>query len=207
MPRLGNLLQPYTEQLKHLEMLLISVKLVRRFNFLCQLNADDKLSLRSIFGGLLLSVLGMRFAQLREDLLMMIINGTSLMLSLGLLGFFCSHAVPRCRNGLWLKLLLICLLIVLWLWHSFENVNVNVAQNEIRLVRTGIVSSMLVFGLVRGAVLATVKRTGSIWGCVLSLLIVTSKLLSELPKLDNFRLQQQLFIFGLSTLRFVHSLL
>ncbi|KAH8292857.1 hypothetical protein KR044_001172, partial [Drosophila immigrans] len=207
MPTLVDVLQIYREQLQQLEIVLICVKLIRRLKLICQLKTgcyNDELSLKPILGGLLLAVLGIRLDQLRADQLMMTIHSTSLLLNIGLLGFFYSHADPatRSRNGFWQKLLLIFLLITLCLWYSLVHKAARV-QKSISLLRTGIVSALLLLGLMR----QTAKKKCNIWGCFLSLLIATAKLMSEVTTLNNFRLQQQLLILGLSMLRMIHTLL
>ncbi|KAH8386916.1 hypothetical protein KR093_003472, partial [Drosophila rubida] len=208
MPTVGKLLQPYRQQLQQLGMLISCVKLLRRFNLICQLKTGKysaELSLWSILGNLLLAVLGMRSAQLRGDQLVMSMHSTCLLLAVGLLGFY--YGQTRRRRDLWYKLLFVGLLMALSLWYSYME-NVVQVLHGISMLKTGIVTYLLVLSIWRrtGNGTETGKKAGSIWGCVLSLLMAILKLLSDLAAQNNFKLRQHILILSLSVLRVLYTL-
>lgn len=195
METLGALLQPHSQYLQQLVIVLSCVKLLRSLKIVCLLKmrtGSDGLAMKSLLGALILAVLGMRLAHLRGNPMMMIINSTSLMVNVAFLTIVYGYASPEYKSCICRKLLLIVMLIVLCLCYSVI-ANPETVQCFLSLGRTLTTSLLIVMGLLKG--------TDGGLGCFMSMLLAASKLLYALSMLNTFMFYQSFFVLCLNLLR------
>lgn len=194
-------LQPYREQLRYLALILSCVKLCRGMGLLCRLKSSDgdgdDVSTKPLMGALMLATLGMRLAQLNRDQTMLTLHTTSLVLNLTFLCIFYHYASPGHRRRILGKTMLIVLLISICLYYSKVGELVRV-KRDLSIVMTATTSLLIILGLL--------QRTGCL-GCLISIMVVSSKLLYALSTTDRFMLYQSMVIFSLDLLRILLLLL
>ncbi|XP_064546626.1 uncharacterized protein LOC135434140 [Drosophila montana] len=201
METIGALLRPHRRQLQNLAIGLSCVKLLRGLGLVLRMKTDrtnDAISIKPLLGALLLAALGMRLAQLSGDRLSLKINSTSLAVNLVFLGMFYGYAPPACKRRIWRKTLPIVLLIVICLVYSVIRAEAATVERHLSIMMTATTSLLIVMGLL--------QRTGAVLGCLISIMVATSKLLYALSMLNTFMWYQNLLVLCLDVLRVAFAL-
>ncbi|EDW62702.1 uncharacterized protein [Drosophila virilis] len=201
METIGALLQPHRRQLQQLAIALSCVKLLRGLGLVFRMKSDrcnEAISIRPLLGALLLAALGMRLAQLGGDRLMLKINGSSLALNLVFLGMFYGYATPAYKRRIWRRTLLIGLLIGICLSYSLIQPELATVKRHLSIMMTATTCLLIVMGLL--------QRPGAVLGCLISIMVATSKLLYALAMLNTFMWYQNLLVLCLDLLRVAFAL-
>ncbi|KAL7745537.1 hypothetical protein ACLKA6_015526 [Drosophila palustris] len=202
MESLGASLQPYSQHLQQLVMVLTCVKLLRIFKIMLLLRREtcsDSFPLKSLLGALIHAVLDMRMAQLTGDSIMIKISTSSLILNVTLLALLYCYASPEHKSRILRKMLVIVMLLVLCFCYSIIDDPTTVLC-FLSIWRTLTTCLLIVIGFL--------QATDAALGCVMSTLLATSKLLFALSTVNNnnnsnntFMVYQSLFVLTLNLLR------
>lgn len=198
---ISGLLKPHREKLRYLALMLSCVKLCRGLGLLFRVRSNsgnsDSISTKPLLGALLMSTLGMRLAQLNHDQTMLTLHSTSLVLNVTYLSIFYQYAPPERKIRIVTKTMLIVLLITICMIYSLFGDAANV-KRDLSIIMTGTTSMLILLGLL--------QRTGCL-GCLISILVVSSKMLYALSTMNRFNLYQSIVVFCLDVARIAFLLL
>ncbi|TDG41543.1 hypothetical protein AWZ03_012029 [Drosophila navojoa] len=198
---ISGFLKPHREKLRYFALMLSCVKLFRGLGLLFRVRANsdtsDSISTKPLLGALLMSTLGMRLAQLNHDQTMLAVHSASLVLNVTYLIIFYHYAPPERKIRIVLKTMIISLLIIICLIYSFLGDRANV-KRDLSIIMTSTTSLLILLGLLH--------RTGCL-GCLISILVVSSKMLYALSTMNRFNLYQSLVVFCLDVARIAFLLL
>ncbi|KAM8721708.1 hypothetical protein ACLKA7_007560 [Drosophila subpalustris] len=201
MESLGASLQPYSQHLQQLVVVLTCVKLLRIFKIMLLLRREtcsDSFPLKSLLGALIHAVLDMRMAQLTGEAIMIKISTSSLILNVTLLALLYCYASPEHKSRILRKMLVIVMLLVLCFCYSIIDDPTTVLC-FLSIWRTLTTCLLIVIGFL--------QATDAALGCIMSTLLATSKLLFALSTVNNnnsnntFMVYQSLFVLTLNLLR------
>lgn len=201
MEAISGFLKPYREKLRYFALMLSCVKLCRGLGLIFRVSSNsgysDSISTKPLLGALLMSTLGMRLAHLNHDQTMLTLHSTSLVLNVTYLSIFYQYATPERKIRIVTKTILIVLLIIICMVYSMFGDKANV-KRDLSIVMTATTSVLILLGLL--------QRTGCL-GCLISILVVSSKMLYALSTMNRFNLYQSLVVFCLDVVRITVLLL